>query len=150
MRAAVHIKGHPIHPMMVSVPIGLWTFSLVADIMYLCKIGAHWETVSAYCMAAGVISALAAAIPGFLDYGQLRDHAPRRIGLWHMCLNLAAVALYSANFLLRYNNGFEVQGMPFALSLVTFVALGISGWLGGEMIYKHRAAVEEEERPTLR
>ena len=34
MRTPASIAGHPIHPMLVPIPIGLWIFSLVCDLFH--------------------------------------------------------------------------------------------------------------------
>ena len=34
MRTPASINGHPVHPMLVTIPIGLWIFSLAADVIY--------------------------------------------------------------------------------------------------------------------
>ena len=33
MRTPAQLAGHPIHPMLVTLPIGMWVFSLVADLI---------------------------------------------------------------------------------------------------------------------
>jgi uncharacterized membrane protein len=68
MSSPASIKNHPIHPMLVSVPIGLWIFALVCDVIFVFGGAAIWHTVALYCIAAGVVGALLAAVPGFLDY----------------------------------------------------------------------------------
>ena len=142
MQTKASIKNHPLHPMLVSIPIGLWVFSLVADILFLRGMGGEWRIVSGYCIAGGILGALAAAVPGLIDYTTLNGK-PKEIGTWHMILNLCAVASYAINFFIRYNNGFQVEGLPLTLSIVTIIFLSISGWLGGELVYVHRVAVKE-------
>ena len=34
MSSPASIKDHPIYPMLITLPIGLWVFSLVSDIIY--------------------------------------------------------------------------------------------------------------------
>src|SRR3954451_10109294 len=67
MQTPANIARHPIHPMLVPIPIGLWIFSLVCDLVYLGGGGDQWETVAQYNMVAGVIGALIAALPGVID-----------------------------------------------------------------------------------
>ncbi|MGH9834655.1 MAG: DUF2231 domain-containing protein [Blastocatellia bacterium] len=58
------IGGHPIHPILVAFPIGLWVFSLVSDIVYFMGWGsAIWNDVAFYSMAGGIVGALLAAAP---------------------------------------------------------------------------------------
>jgi len=33
MPSPARIKGHPIHVMLVAYPIGLWTFSVICDVI---------------------------------------------------------------------------------------------------------------------
>lgn len=40
-------KGHPIHPMLVVLPLGLWMFALVCDVATLLGGGPGWQTTRA-------------------------------------------------------------------------------------------------------
>lgn len=141
MASKASIAGHPIHPMLVVFPIGLWVFSFVADLIFLATGDASWRTTALYAMGGGIIGALAAAIPGMVDLFSTRDAAIRRIGLRHMALNLIIVALFVINFWWRLQAAPDANG-PVWLSLIAVVLLAVSGWLGGEMVYVHGAAVD--------
>ncbi|HYN04892.1 MAG TPA: DUF2231 domain-containing protein, partial [Vicinamibacteria bacterium] len=41
---SVVFKGHPLHPMLVGIPIGLLTFSLVSDVLYRTTGHLPWGT----------------------------------------------------------------------------------------------------------
>lgn len=149
MKSKARIGNHPIHPMLICLPLGLWIFSYISDFLYFCKAGPYWEVVSAYAIAGGIVGAVAAAIPGFIDYFTIKDTALKRIATWHMVLNLGAVVLYSCNLFLRWDNNVQPNGLPFLLSSVTVILLAVSGWLGGELIYVHRVSVlEKGETPS--
>jgi uncharacterized membrane protein len=142
MRTPARIARHPIHPMLVPIPIGLWIFAFLCDLAFVFGVGAsHWFTISFYAMVVGLIGALVAAIPGTIDMLSLRG-APKKIALVHMALNLTVVALFAVNLVLRIN-GAEVAGLPLALSVIAITLLAASGWLGGQMVYVHRVGVEE-------
>ena len=142
MRTPARIARHPIHPMLVPIPIGVWIFAFLCDLAFVFGVGAsHWFTISFYAMVVGLIGALVAAIPGTIDMLSLRG-APKKIALVHMALNLTVVALFAINLLLRIN-GAEVAGLPLALSVIAITLLAASGWLGGQMVYVHRVGVEE-------
>lgn len=141
MRSRVSVAGHPIHPMLVPLPIGLWIFSLVCDVVYFAKGDAIWSTLALYTMAGGVIGALLAALPGLFDLYNLEPSQAKKIGLWHMSINLGLVTLYVLNFLWRLNAEPGAIG-PLALSIVAVLALAVSGWIGGEMVYVHGVGVE--------
>src|SRR5882724_2108711 len=97
--------GHPLHPILVHLPIGLFFVSFLFDIGSLIwrRAPSAWFIRPAfYTMALGVLTALIAAGPGFVDYLDIRrDHPARKIATWHMWLNLSAVALYVVNLAIR-------------------------------------------------
>jgi uncharacterized membrane protein len=133
MSTTASFKGHPIHPMLVPLPIGLWTFALVADVMVHLRGGQGWRTAAFYCIGGGVIGALLAAIPGLVDLATMSPGKTRRMGIWHMSINLLAVVVFAVNFLMRFGNA-DHSGM-LRVTALGVVLIGISGWLGGEMVY---------------
>lgn len=136
MRTPANIAGHPIHPMLVTIPIGLWVFSLVCDLVALRSAEpATWNVVALYAMVGGIVGALVAALPGLVDMLSLRDGAIRKTALVHMAINLTVVALYAVNAWLRSGQEATSGGTPFVLSLVAVAMLAVSGWLGGKMVY---------------
>ena len=144
MRTPASISGHPIHPMLVTLPIGLWIFSLVCDLFFVFGSGAPvWNTVALYTMAGGIAGALLAAVPGFIDMLSLED-APKKTALIHMAINLTVVALYAVNFWLRISAPADLK-LPIGLSAASVGLLAISGWLGGHLVYIRGVAVSANE-----
>lgn len=146
MISKASIARHPLHPMLVPIPIGLWIFSLVCDIIFHWRGGDIWDTMALYSMVAGIVGALLAAVPGLLDLYNMAPSQAKRIGLWHMGINLSLVTMYVLNFLWRRNVEPADIG-PVILSVVAVLVLLVSGWLGGEMVYVHGIAVEPVEAP---
>lgn len=150
MRTPASIAGHPIHPMLITIPIGLFIFSLVCDLISLRSAEpATWILVAQYTMAGGFIGALIAAIPGVIDFMSMEESKVKKIGMLHMAINLVAVTLYAVNLWLRvyYDSN---QGVPLVLSLIAVALLGISGWLGAEMVHKHGVGVDLADSPSVR
>ena len=144
MASPASISKHPIHPMLVALPIGLWIFSLTSDVIYLMKWGGVvWNDIAFYTMAGGVATALLAAVPGFIDFLSMSKGKIRTIALWHMRINVTVVVLYGINLWLR-NGATPGAALPIWLSVIGVILLGISGWLGGEMVYVHGVAVEPQ------
>lgn len=144
MESRASIAGHPIHPMLIAFPIGLWGFSFVADLIYFAGGDPMWSTVAYYTMAGGIVGALAAAIPGAIDLFSVTHGHTKRIGLVHMSINLVVVVLYAFNFWIRTTADPNATG-PVWLSGLSIALLGISGWLGGEMVYKHGVGVTGDD-----
>lgn len=150
MSTPASIARHPIHPMLIVLPLGLFITAFLCDIALLTTGNSIYGTVAYYTIAAGIVGALLAAVPGFIDYASLRGRKVKSLGTWHMIVNLTVVVLFAINFYLRTESGLEATGgsstIPFALSLIGVVMLGISGWLGGEMVYVHGVGVQPEGR----
>lgn len=141
MATPASIQQHPLHPMLIPFPIALWVFSLVCDLIFAFRWGGPlWSDMAFVAMAGGLIGALVAAIPGYLDYRSLARPETQRIGRWHMIVNLSIVIVFAVNLLLRMN-GEAGATLPLILSLIGVSMLGISGWLGGELVYVHGVAV---------
>ncbi len=146
MRTPASIAGHPLHPMLVPLPIGLWVFSFVCDLFFVFGSGAPaWSTVALYTMAGGIVGALAAAIPGLVDLLSLPPE-PRRTALTHMAINLTIVVLYVINFWLRLGTPGNPGGYVW-LSLLAILLLAVSGWLGGRMVFVLGVAVSDANAP---
>ena len=140
--------GHPLHPILVHLPIGLFFLSFVLDVVGLVS-AAPYARPARYAMLLGVATALLASVPGFADYSSIRrDHPGRKCATWHMLLNLAAVAMYAVNLAVRWprDGGDRVGLLPFAMSLIGVGLLSVSGYLGGVMIYDDGIAVGRHRR----
>jgi len=144
MRTPAQIARHPIHPMLVPVPIGLWIFAFVCDLIFVLGSGVGlWFTLSFWTMIGGVIGALIAAVPGMIDMLSLRGQ-PKRLALTHMAINVTIVVLYAVNIGTRIQ-GTAVAGAPLILSIIAIGLLAVSGWIGGHMVYVHGVAVDNSE-----
>ncbi len=142
MRTPASIAGHPIHPMLITIPVGLFIFSLICDLISLRSAAPeNWIMVAQYTMAGGFVGALIAAIPGVIDFLSMEESRVKKIAILHMALNLVALTLYAVNLWLRVSYGSN-QGVPLVLSLIAVGILGISGWLGAEMVHKHGIGVD--------
>ena len=146
MSTPTSVAGHPVHPMLVPIPIGLWIFSLVADIVFRSGGAPVWQPIAFWTMAGGLVGALAAAIPGFIDFLSLRDRRTWRLAATHMALNLTIVTTYAVNLWLR-SHPVPATALPFYLSLFAIALLLVSGWIGGEMVYVRGVGVASAYAP---
>lgn len=145
MSSPVSVKSHPVHPMLVGFPIGLWVFALVCDVVHGVSGSAVWQTVATFCVAGGIVGALLAAVPGLIDYFSIDEAEMRRIANLHLAVNLGAVVIFAINLWLRFRLPVE-SNVPLGLSVVGVLAIGFGGWLGGEMVYVKGMAVEAVEK----
>jgi uncharacterized membrane protein len=145
MASPASIRKHPVHPMLVGFPIGLWVFALVCDVVRAAGGNVVWETVGIYCIAAGIVGALVTAVPGLIDYFSIDEAAMKRIANLHLTVNLGAVVIFAINLWLRFRLPAESY-LRLGMSIVGVLAIGVGGWLGGEMVYVKGMAVEAVEK----
>ncbi len=145
MNSPATIAKHPIHPMLVVFPIGLWAFSLVSDLIYLFKEMPLWSELALYTIAGGLIGAIAAAVPGLIDMLAITDVRARKIARDHLILNASAIVIFGLSLLVRIS---AEPGAPLAiiLSFAGILVLAVSGWLGGELVYVHGIGVEPRSK----
>lgn len=149
MASPASIGGHPVHPMLIPFPIALWVFSLVADVIFLWRGNPVWKDyIAFYTLLAGIIGGAMAAVPGIIDWLSLKDKTVVKLANWHARLNVIALLIFAGSFYLRTTSGSSmVSGshtIPLALSVLGVVFISISGWLGGELVFKHGVAVDTQ------
>jgi uncharacterized membrane protein len=138
--------GHPLHPALVPVPIGAWVASFVFDVASrVVDDPAFLTQGSRWLIGLGVLGALAAATIGALDLFAIPTGTRAfRTALLHTALNLAVVAAYTVNFLLRGTSTPQVGWGPLVLSAVSLLVLGVSGFLGGKLAFRFGVRVAAE------
>ncbi|MFL6139768.1 MAG: DUF2231 domain-containing protein [Frankiaceae bacterium] len=142
--------GHPLHPMLVPIPIGAWVAALLLDV------GSHLVSHPAsadglaeaarWLVGLGLAGALAAATLGLLDLLAIPPGTKAmRIGLAHLTANLTATAIFGASLAVRWGGG----GGPVGYGVLTLDAIGVAaltvgGFLGGELAYRYGVRVADE------
>ncbi|HEY0455919.1 MAG TPA: DUF2231 domain-containing protein [Verrucomicrobiae bacterium] len=143
MKTPTSFDGHPLHPILVSFPIGLLGFSIICDIIYMLHWGSSlWADVALYTMAGGIIGAIIAAVPGLVDLNSIRDPRLKHIGVTHMTVNLVAVLSFIVNWLLRYTHSAN-YALCFILSLIGIGLISFGGWLGASLVHHFGVTVDE-------
>ncbi len=123
--------GHPLHPALVTVPIGAWASAIVFDLLGD-DAGARRLT------AVGCLAALPTALSGGADWLST-DGEQRRVGIVHAMLNDVALTCYTLSWRAR-RRGERSRGVR--LSLVGGAVLAAGGWLGGHLAYSLGVGVD--------
>jgi uncharacterized membrane protein len=148
MLTPARIRKHPIHPMIIAFPIALWVFAFIAHLVHQGTGSTHWWTVAMYCMAAGLIGGVCAAVPGFIDFLTLSPSRTRTVAIWHFICNATILVLLAISFFLRVAG--NTSSAPLILMIIGIVLLFVSGWLGGSLVYVHTVGVAGETTPEER
>ncbi|MFG3274844.1 Rieske 2Fe-2S domain-containing protein [Streptomyces luteogriseus] len=127
--------GHPLHPLIVQVPIGSWMSAAVLDL---------WPGRSreaGLLVSVGLAAAGPAALAGAVDWAELHRQQTR-VGLVHAVANTAAVGLYGASLLCRLTGR---AGAGRACGFLGLTAVGLGGMLGGHLAYRQASGANHVE-----
>src|SRR5215217_8467966 len=102
MESRAKLAGHAIHPMLITLPLGLLGTAVVFDIIRAFTDDADFAVASFYMLAAGIIGGLLAALFGLIDWLAIpAGTRAKRVGLWHGAGNVVVVVLFAVSWLLR-------------------------------------------------
>lgn len=140
--STVAVAGHPLHPLMVTFPIAFLVGALGTDLGYWLTTDPFWARASLWLIGAGFVSGVVAALAGMMDFLRIDRVRKRRAGWAHMAGNATALLLTLINWVPRWNNSADaIVPTGLILSLIVASLLGVSGWYGAELVYRHKVAV---------
>jgi uncharacterized membrane protein len=152
MQSKASIGGHPIHPMLIPFPLALWATSFAVDVLFYFLRMPVLLTMAKFMIAAGCLAAVAAAIFGIIDWLGIKNGEVKKVANWHARLNVVALIVFAISLFLRMGNYSDLVGrrltIPFLLSLVGVILITISGWLGGELVFKYGVGQRNGEKPS--
>lgn len=144
MEARVKLLGHPIHQMLIVLPLGTLTGVVIFDVLHLLTGGEPWALVAYWLIPLGVASGLLAAVFGFADWTKIpRGTRAKRIGALHGGGNVVVVLLFAVSWLLRGGAPTDPGTLPIVLSLAGGALSMLTGWLGGELVDRMGVGVDD-------
>jgi uncharacterized membrane protein len=145
MESRAKLLGHPIHPMLIVLPLGLFIAAVVFDAVYLWRGSPTFATVAYWNIAGGVVGGLLAAVFGLIDWIAIpAGTRAKRIGLLHGGANVVVVAIFALVWLMRGNTPDAIPTTNLFLLEVVGLALGsVGGWLGGELVDRLGVGVDD-------
>lgn len=142
VRSTAAIGGHPIHPMLVPLPIGALVGVLATDVVFLATDDPFWADGSWWLLWAGLITGLVAAAAGLIEFLTIHRVRSHRAGQIHLAANVAALVAVTVNLGLRAGDpSGAIVPWGLSLTLVTGALLAVGGWVGGELTYRHGVGV---------
>ncbi|WP_229377379.1 Rieske 2Fe-2S domain-containing protein [Streptomyces sp. VRA16 Mangrove soil] len=126
--------GHPLHPVLVQVPMGAWMSSAVLD--FVPGAGRQARVLA----GVGTLTALPAALAGWADWAEQHEQQ-MRTGIVHAASNAGAVSMYAASFVVRGRR--PVLGR--ALGLAGLTCAGVGGFIGGHLAYRQGSGANKTE-----
>jgi nitrite reductase/ring-hydroxylating ferredoxin subunit/uncharacterized membrane protein len=142
MRSKASYNGHPIHPALIPFPFAFIVGAFAFDAAALLFAWPSWWTTGGHLAAAGVMTALVAAVPGVIDY--VYTVPPRSTGKQratrHMVINLSAVALVAVAWALRQQTAASLAVV--AVEIVAVALLIVGAWMGGVLVSRNQISVD--------
>ena len=145
MESRVKVLGHPIHPMLVVVPLGSFIAAVIVDVIGVVSANQTMSTVGFWNIAVGVVGGLVAAAFGLADWLNIPGKTrAKRIGLMHGALNVVVTATFAIVWLLRYGSP-DVTPSTTLLAIEVGALIGgaVAGWLGGELVDRLGVGIDE-------
>ncbi|EKV26640.1 Ferredoxin, 2Fe-2S [Caenispirillum salinarum AK4] len=136
--------GHPLHPMLVAVPVGSWTASVLFDLLD----GASEQpaprarAAAVMTLGLGCLGAGGAVLTGLVDWQETHGKA-RRVGIVHAAVNAMALGLFLGSLGLRRRGRRRAAR---SLSLLGFATVFGGGYLGGHLAYRRRVGTDHADR----
>jgi uncharacterized membrane protein len=144
MESRVKLAGHPVHQMLIVFPLGLLATAVVFDVIFLVTDNPAWTMAAFYMIGVGVLTGLAAAVPGAIDWLAIpRGTRAKRIGLVHGAGNVVVVALFAISWYFRRD---QPAAPPTEAVVAGLLGAGLSvvtGWLGGELVNRLGVGVDD-------
>ncbi len=155
MKSRAAIANHPIHPMLVPLPIGAFVLAFVGDVLHVARpADRFWYDLAYTCIGFGIVFAIPAAVAGAVDYiGVTMTAKAFRTATRHLVLIVSSVLLYLVSFLIRRDGAAMAHGrwaLALATGLAAFALLAVAGWLGGALAHVHRVGVADAEAHPAR
>jgi uncharacterized membrane protein len=145
-RSTVSLYGHPLHVMLVPVPVVCFVATLVTDIVYWRTAAMQWANISAWLLVVGLVASIFAATAGLIDFLSERRIRELRAAWIHGVGNIAALVLSIFNALVHSRDAYtSVVPSGLILSALVVLILLVTGWNGWTMVYRHGVGVRPKE-----
>jgi uncharacterized membrane protein len=145
MESRVKLLGHPIHPMLIVLPLGLFITAVIFDALYMWRGNATFAVVAYWNIAVGIVGGLLAAIFGLIDWLAIPDGTrAKRIGMLHGGTMLLVVTLFAFVLWARSNAVDPLLTTAlFSAEIVALLLGAAGGWLGGELVDRLGVGVDD-------
>jgi uncharacterized membrane protein len=140
--STARVGRHPIHPILVPIPIVCFVGTLLSDLMYWKTAAMPWADFSAWLVTVGVIVGWLAAIAGLIDFFGNRVERNLPPAWPHAVGNLVVLILATLNMFVHSRDAWtSVVPTGLALSVLTVAIVLFTGWMGWSMVYRYRVGV---------
>jgi uncharacterized membrane protein/nitrite reductase/ring-hydroxylating ferredoxin subunit len=143
MKSKVNIKSHPLHPILIPFPIAFFTGTLLFHIIGWLADNPDFLKTAYYLNIAGILFALLAAVPGFIDF--LYTVPPKSSGKKRAAKHGITNVIMLVCFVIAFFYRRDETPNHFLLALLEIIGVSlmvIAGWMGGTLVYRNQIGVD--------
>lgn len=145
--AASGPSGRPFHPLLVTLPLGAWTCSVIFDVVSMVIRESMWARGAMWLVIIGLAGAVSAAAVGLIDFMSLSaGSSARASAVAHLRAGCTAIGLFAASLAIRRTHLDDLSGgtpvLAFVFSVAGMGALGVSASLGNRLVFTMASRVE--------
>lgn len=130
------IAGHPVHPMVVPLPIGGTVLAFLSDMQAARSGDAGHARRSHWLLGLAVLGGFLATPSGSIDALTIRAARESPVTWAHATGNLALVAIGALEWLRRRRIPMTAANVSPSVTALMVGGLLVTGWLGGELAYR--------------
>ena len=150
MKARATLLGHPIHQMLVVLPLGLFVIAVLFDLIHAFRPTPELSIASYWNIVAGCVGAVVAAVFGVIDWTKIPSGTrAKKYGTAHGLASVVLLAVFVLAAGLRAESvSYTATTTVLVLELGGFALGGLVGFLGGELIGRFGIGVLEGAHPN--
>lgn len=144
MDARAKFLGHPIHQMVIVLPLGLLSGAVLFDLVYLATGSPRLGDAAFWALGLGIVTGLFAAVFGLVDWTKIPSGTrAKRVGIMHAASNVLAILFFAGSWLLRYDEPTRPELVAIVLGWAGGGLALLGGWFGGELVDRLGVGVHE-------
>ena len=143
----LRLLGHPLHALLSDFPLVLILAWVAMDVAAIALGSSVLWGLARWPLVAGMVAGGLAATAGFTDYLGVAAAKPRalRTASAHLAVMLSVLTVALLALVFRPAALPEGAGrwLDLAAALGVAAGLGVGGWLGGHLVFRHGVGVDE-------
>jgi uncharacterized membrane protein len=144
METRLTVSGHPVHPILMTLPLGLFICGVIFDLGGLASGMAFLGAVGYWTIVAGLFAALLAIGAGMVDLWDVASGPEKTLAVTYQAANLGMVGLFLVSCLIRAGTDRAASPGAFLLELLALASGALGAWLGVRMVRHHHLGIEPE------
>jgi len=145
-RSTASIGGHPLHAMLVPIPITCFIATFITDLVYWRTAVMLWADMSDWLLTVGLVVSILVVLAGLIDF--LGDRRIRKLrAAWiHGLGNGLVIIISIINGFIHTRDAYtSVVPTGVILSGLVVLILAVTAWNGASLVYRHGVGVRSEE-----